>query len=584
MFKILFIHHGPADKAALGAACVNSTKLNNVQASVAAQSQKPESSSVKKVMDVNNLSWPIDIIPVETFNPFEFDLSISFDTNNKLSYPELPGNPILVNWQVDGPSPAITDETERFQCWQHILEKIQQLVEDLFGQGYFNAFIQSKRNSELILDNLSEGIIAHGLNRQFFYLNRAAEKITGLTKEDIQGKDCHDIFPDRFCSSHCHFCDGSLVPLFPTRPYPLTVKNKNGEERLVEMCVVPLKDNNNLPIGVVASMKDITREHELAIKLGEVEQFSGIIGKDPKMQEIFQTIKQLSESNVSVLIQGESGTGKELVASAIHNEGPRCHKRFVIINCGALPDSLLETELFGHVKGAFTGAIRDKKGRFELADGGTIFLDEIGDISQSMQVKLLRVLQDGSLQRLGSEKTTQVDVRVIAATNKDLKKEIEAGRFREDLFYRLSVVPVYLPPLRKRYNDIPLLINHFLKQEVIENSTRQPYLAQKTLNLLCEHRWPGNVRELLNIIRYLLVKCPHDKIEPSYLPTDIRENKISSTRVVPPSRKREKLDRQSVIHALQECNGNKVKTAKMLRVGRATLYRFLSKHQVNTNV
>jgi len=584
MFSILFTDQGAPCKAAIAAACVNKAQLRNVSATVASEAQETDRKFIEQLFIENELEWPSQIISISAYNPFEYDLIISLSHASDIPYPELPGNALLVNWHVDDPIEDINDPKRVIQSWQSIIERIDNLVEDLFGQGYFNAFIQAKRNRELILDNLSEGIIAHGLNRQFFYLNAAAERITGLTKSEIQGKDCHDIFPNKFCSSHCHFCEDSLVPLFPTKPYPLTVKNKNGEERLVEMSVVPLKDNNNLPIGVVASMKDITREHNLATRLGEVEQFSGIVGKCKKMQEIFQTIRELSKSDVSVLIQGESGTGKELVASAIHNEGTRSHKRFVTVNCGALPDTLLETELFGHVKGAFTGAIRDKKGRFELADGGTLFLDEIGDISPSMQVKLLRVLQDGTLQRLGSEKTTTVNVRVIAATNKNLKEEIEAGRFREDLFYRLSVVPVYLPPLRDRRSDINLLASHFLKEEVDDKLDKKPFLSQETLDLLQEYHWPGNVRELLNIIRYLLVKCPNEKIEPSYLPPDIQEKQIALTRVVTPSKgKREKLDRQAVLDALQECKGNKVKAAKLLKVGRATLYRFLTKYQINTN-
>jgi len=475
--------------AAIAAAFVNKASLQNVNAAVACHSKKIDNIFIDELFIENDLNWPSVIISIDKFNPFEFDLIISFNQSTEKPYPELPGNAHLIYWQVEELYKESTDNHESRSTWQHIFARINNLVEDLFGQGYFNAFIQAKRNREFLLDNLSEGIIAHGLDRRFFYINRAAEKITGLTKEEIQGKDCHDIFPDRFCSTHCQFCDGSLTPLFPTKPYPLTVRNKKGEKKLVEMSVVPLKNNNNLPIGVVASMKDITREHELATKLGEVEQFCGIIGRDPKMQDIYQTIRELSKSDVSVLIQGESGTGKELVASALHNESSRSHKRFVTINCGALPDSLLETELFGHLKGAFTGAIRDKKGRFELADGGTIFLDEIGDISQSMQVKLLRVLQDGTLQRLGSEQTTKVDVRVIAATHKNLKEEIEAGRFRDDLFYRLSVVPIHLPPLRDKKGDIPLLVNHFLEQETSENSTNHPYLAEEVLELLCEYRW-----------------------------------------------------------------------------------------------
>jgi len=238
--------------------------------------------------------------------------------------------------------------------------------------------------------------------------------------------------------------------------------------------------------------------------------------------------------------------------------------------------TLLESELFGHVRGAFTGAIRDKKGRFELADGGTIFLDEVGDVSPAMQVKLLRVLQDGTFQHLGGEKTVRVDVRVISATHKNLREEVAAGHFREDLYYRLCVVPVQLPPLRARRHDIPLLVTHFLRLDSPEKSDHQPpTLAQSTMDLLMEYDWPGNIRELQNIIRYLLVKCPQGIIEPHCLPPDFRPRHLASVSTPFRQLKRKKLDQAQVQQALRQCDGNKVRAARQLGVGRATLYRFL---------
>ncbi|MCK4839659.1 MAG: sigma 54-interacting transcriptional regulator, partial [Desulfobulbaceae bacterium] len=245
--------------------------------------------------------------------------------------------------------------------------------------------------------------------------------------------------------------------------------------------------------------------------------------------------------------------------------------------CGALPENLLESELFGHVRGAFTGAVRDKKGRFELADGGTIFLDEIGDISLAMQVKLLRVLQNGTFQRVGGEETIRVDVRVISATNKNLREEIEAGRFREDLFYRLCVVPVVIPPLRERRSDIPLLAHHFIKQIAAEEGRDELRLSPEAMDILLTHAWPGNIRELQNVIRYLMVRCREDVARPQHLPDNLLAGLTarSAAAAVSP-RKRKKLTVASVRQSLAETGNNRLQAAKLLGVGRATLYRFLN--------
>ncbi|UCC40562.1 MAG: sigma 54-interacting transcriptional regulator [Candidatus Aminicenantes bacterium] len=303
--------------------------------------------------------------------------------------------------------------------------------------------------------------------------------------------------------------------------------------------------------------------------------FAGIIGSDPKMLEIFDTIKELAEVDVPVLIQGESGTGKELVAMAIHNEGHRAHQPFIPVNCGALPEGLLESELFGHVRGAFTGAIRDKKGRFELANHGTIFLDEIGDLSPSLQVKLLRVLQEGRFERVGGEKTIKVNVRVISATNKDLETEINEGRFRSDLFYRMCVVPITIPPLRGRRGDIPHLIEYILKQAMKEQDRKDVELSPEVLAAMIGYNWPGNVRELQNSIQYALLKCRGNRILIDHLPSTIYSITSFAKRIEERPRKR-KLNAEAVERALSETKGNKVKAARSLGVSRATLYRFLN--------
>jgi len=304
--------------------------------------------------------------------------------------------------------------------------------------------------------------------------------------------------------------------------------------------------------------------------------FSGIVGCNEKMQELFETIREVSEVDVPVFIHGESGTGKELVANAIHKEGPRAGKPFIPVNCSALPENLLESELFGHVKGAFSGAIRDKKGRFELADGGTIFLDEVGDLSPPIQVSLLRVLQEGTLERVGGEKTIKVNVRVISATNRDLGQLVQSGKFREDLFYRLCVIPVNVPPLRERRNDISLLAHHILNQ-VLKNSDRKMVqISREVLDALNRHDWPGNVRELQNAIHFATVKCKGEVLQLDHFPPAIAAaaNK-SSENGSRRGRKQKILDMDSVQRKLEETGGNKMEAAKRLGISRATLYKYL---------
>jgi len=348
------------------------------------------------------------------------------------------------------------------------------------------------------------------------------------------------------------------------------------------------------PCGII-SQTDILRATKKKLQMETAElthlrrrlkteqSFAGIVSRDAKMLELFDTIREVAEVNIPVLIQGESGTGKELVAAAIHNESHSTAKPFVPVNCGALPEGILESELFGHVKGAFTGAVQDRKGRFELADGGTIFLDEIGDIPAAMQVKLLRVLEEGTLTRVGGEESIKVDVRVISATNKNLAEEVAAGRFREDLFYRLCVVPVYLPPLRDRRNDIPLLAEHLLKKALREAEREDVVLSPETVGVMMDYDWPGNVRELENALRYALVKCRDNLLLPEYLPLKILETYVPR-QPYPRKQRKRKLDAESVWRTLEETGGNKVEAAVRLGVSRATLYRFLKESEKTSEI
>lgn len=481
----------------------------------------------------------------------------------------LPGHPVLLDW-----SDAI------FATATHEIPPVlERRVTSLLADGYAEALVGAEARSVLVLDHLREGIIAHDLERRIVFFNRAAEEITGYSREEVLYRDCHEVFPTRFCGNDCSFCDRG-EPDFERTQYIVDFTNRDGERRMLEMSVrAILRPAGEDLVGVVATFRDLTHEHDLALRLGEVESYAGIIGRDPKMLEVFELIRSVADASAPVLVQGESGTGKELVAAAIHNASPRATGRFVTVNCGALPEGLLESELFGHVRGAFTGAVRDKKGRFELADGGTIFLDELGDISPAMQVKLLRVLQEGTYERVGGQTTLHADVRVISATHKDLQAEITAGRFRQDLFYRLCVVPLELPPLRDRIGDIPLLAEHILRRTASEMSRTGMRFSPASLEALLQYPWPGNVRELQNAIQYAMVRSRDSVIEASHLPPAVTAHASAegvAHRPEPPAGPGvQALTPASLRQALRQAKGNKAKAARLLGIGRATLYRHL---------
>jgi len=440
-------------------------------------------------------------------------------------------------------------------------------------------------NLNLVLDNLKLGIIVHTPERIITVFNKEAEKITGYLKEEVIGNDCHKVFQAPFCGEKCSFCDGA--PAFPlgTKEYPLNIITKDGSTRQLEMTVSAIINHDNVFKGVLASFRDVTESFNLSLKAENLSNFAGIIGKDKAMQDIFRQIRDVALYNYPVHVSGDTGTGKERVAYAIHDISAYGNGAFVPVNCGALPEGIVESELFGHVKGAFTGAIKERKGRFELAHKGTLFLDEVADLPLKTQVKILRFLQEGSFEKVGGEKKVSVDVRIISAANKNLKEEVKAGKFREDLFYRLNVIPIHLPPLRERKSDIPLLAAHFLKEAEQESKNAIPTLASEALNLMLDYQWPGNVRELKNVIQFSVVRSRGSKILPSDLPNEITRGKdltfsVEESYPSPDTAMsaRGKLDIESVKAAIKQTGGNKSKAARVLGVGRATLYRFFAQN------
>lgn len=508
---------------------------------------------------------PLDI------EPFMFDLVITLGEFEQSSRPNLPGMPPHLHWDVAEPEPGDPEDV-MLATLRKASDTLRWRIDTLFESGMLHALLVTRKNFELVLDNLLDGVMAHTTSRRIFFFNQAAERITGYRREDILGNDCHEVFPGRFCGRTCSFCDGS-EPITKMTRTEVPFVHRDGSERKLEMVTTPLVDEAGASVGALISFRDNTELDALKQRLRHHHSLGSLVGKDPKMLALFDLIREVAAVDVPVLVEGENGTGKELVANAIHDTSARAGKPFVAINCGALPEGILESELFGHVRGAFSGAVQNKRGRFELADGGTIFLDEVGELSPAMQVKLLRVLQKHRFERVGCEKSIQVDVRVISATNQDLRKMMERKAFRRDLFYRLCVVPITLPPLRERRLDIPMLVEHFLDQIAAQSGRQALSPSTEVLDSMTRYRWPGNVRELRNAIEYVYVKCHAGVFGVEHLPPEIIEPEQTAASRPGPA---PKLAKEDVLKALARAEGNKKKAAKLLGVGRATLYRYLN--------
>jgi PAS domain S-box-containing protein len=421
-----------------------------------------------------------------------------------------------------------------------------------------------------ILDSVNEGVFTVDSDWRITAFNAGAERITRISRKAAIGKHCCDVFRANICEKACAL-RRTMANGEPVVNVTGEIINSDGERIPIRIATALLKDRTGKIIGGVETFQDLTQVEQLQKALQASYTFEDIVGRSSAMVRLFEIVPLVADSSSTVLIEGPSGTGKELFARAIHNLSPRKNKPFVAVNCAALPDTLLESELFGHKAGAFTDARRDKPGRFALAENGTIFLDEIGDISKAMQVRLLRVLQERVMEPLGSIKPVPVNVRVVAATNKDLRKEVKAGRFREDLYFRIRVVHLTLPSLKQRREDIPLLVDHLLtKFNRLQNKDIAGVSAAVMARLM-EHDYPGNVRELENIIEQAFVLCRAKMIELNHLPLELRpqSGQTKSNPIV----NLQDMERLFIDEALQRNNGNRNKTAQELGINLSTLYR-----------
>ncbi len=439
--------------------------------------------------------------------------------------------------------------------------------------------IEHRTRLEAIFRSVKDAIITVTPELRVIAANTSTENICGVRVKDIEGK----IFPHCFnqCSQAC--CEvlrQTIEKKTTIKEYHIECNSQVHDRQIVSVSSSPLLDPEGKFMGAVLVIRDVTLLRDLKRELMERHQFQNIIGKSKEMQDLYGLLEDLASLETTVLVTGESGTGKEVIAKALHYSGRRAGKPFIKVSCSALAENLLESELFGHVKGAFTGAINDKQGRFQAADGGTILLDEIGDISPLIQLKLLRVLQDKEFEKVGETITRKVDVRVIACTNKDLKEKVRNGEFREDLYYRLKVVEIPLPPLRKRLKDVPLLVDHFCS--IFNKSFPKDIegVSSDVLTYFMDYPWPGNVRELEHAIECAFVLCHERVITLEHLPPEIRNYKRPTRATVPDIHSDKPEEAQNILDALNKALWNKTRAAHLLGISRQTLYRKIYEYEI----
>ena len=439
------------------------------------------------------------------------------------------------------------------------------------------------RRLKIILDNLDIGVLTVDRGGHITFFNNRVETITGFNRGDVLGKSCSMIFGN--ASSHDMLLFNETIADGQARSSTEgEIKTREGQVIPMRANYMALKNEDGRIVGGLATIADLSLKYQFNSEIKGRYTFYDMVGKDPAIVKIFEIVPVVASSDATILIEGPTGTGKDVLVKVIHNAGQRSKKPLVKVNCAALPDNLLESEMFGYVKGAFTGAETDKPGRFQEADGGTIFLDEIGDLPLSLQAKLLRVLEDKEFYPLGSRKTTQVDVRIISATNQNLERLVSEKRFREDLFYRLNVMRLDLPPLKDRRGDIPLLISHILKRLCATRDTMVEKFSNNAMEVLLNYDYPGNVRELQNIIEHALIVCQDRIIERNHLPLSLQGGvpvPLPTEEKRPFDKEIEFSEKTIILDRLQKFNWNKGKTAAALDINRTTLWRKMKKYNIS---
>jgi len=434
----------------------------------------------------------------------------------------------------------------------------------------------SPERVSIILDSIADGVFTVDRDFNVTSFNRAAERITGVPREQAVGQKCFDVFRANICQATCalHETIETGREIIDRR---VNILNSQGEEVPISISTAVLRDERGEAIGGAETFRDLSAIELLRKEIDQRYTFQDIISRNHEIRRILEILPDVAASDSTVLIEGPTGSGQELFAKAIHNLSRRAKRKYVAVNCGALPDTLLESELFGYKKGAFTDAHRDKPGRFAVAEGGTLFLDEIGDVSTALQVKLLRVLQEKEYEPLGATATVRADVRVIAATNRPLADQVARGTFREELFYRLNVVRISLPPLSRRREDIPLLVEHFIRQSSARQGKRVDRISEEAMAVLMDYDFPGNVRELQNAVEHAMVLCHGPWIEVDHLPRELLDSAQSEAETGAPLGPLEEAEAATIVDELRRHNGHRGKTAASLGVDKTTLWRKMKK-------
>jgi len=512
------------------------------------------------------------------------------------------GVPCLAKCMFKGPGDPVTDEPIiQIQDEENQTHLVTRMATPVFGPDrqtvgcltilqdhspiadLIDRIHYEERSLKIILDNLDVGIFTVDRGGRITFFNTEAEKISGYNRREVLGEPCMAIFEGAEAREVCLLKD-TIADGISRSSRQGKMTTRDGVTIPIRANYMVLQNEKAAVVGGLVTFHDLTLVHQLKQAVRDRYTFHDMIGKGPAMQKIFEMVNVVSATDATILIEGSTGTGKDLLAKVIHSASSRCDKSLVKVNCAAIPANLLESEMFGYVKGAFTGAERDKPGRFQEADEGTIFLDEIGDLPLPLQAKLLRVLEDREFYRLGSHRTVKVNVRIISASNRSLEKMVEKGQFREDLYYRLNVFCIQLPELKDRRIDLPILIDHILRHLCIAKDLRPPEISESVMEILLNYNYPGNVRELENILEHALIVSQEDTIQPKHLP-DYLQQRYAHHKISPDDQGRyaeisDSGERKRILSMLQQHNWHRTKTARSLGMDRTTLWRKMRRYGI----